>query len=199
MNNFYTTSQLGPSQSLTPEGFLIVKDAVLARTGLQIYSDREVPIRGDSDGRVIITRDEEEVFRPETIASLNGKPVTLDHPMMDVTPDNYNKIAVGHVINPRRGAGILDNVLLGDLIITSRDAIGIIRDNLARELSVGYDAEYVEDGVGRGKQKNIIANHVAIVADGRCGPLCRIGDRQIFKDSVIKPKAKKKVHFHIHL
>jgi hypothetical protein len=180
MSDFLTTERLGPQQSLTPEGFLIIRAVPLARTGPQLYSDQEIPIRGDARGQIVIDREPDEVFSPATIASLNGKPVTLDHPEDDVSPENYSEYAVGHVINPRRGSNARDNLLYGDLVITDPEAIEAIRSKDVREVSVGYRANYEQTGPGRGRQTNIIANHLALVADGRCGPACRIGDKAYF-------------------
>lgn len=173
---FHVTERFGPQQAATHEGFLVVHDVPLARTGTQLYSDREVPVRGDASGRVLIMRDEAEVFRPQTIASLQGKPITIDHPDEDVTPANWRDLAVGHVVNPRRGTGRLSHLLLGDLFVTCPRAIRAIRDGSLRGLSVGYESDYEDHGDGRGAQKNIVANHLALVEDGRCGPICRIGD-----------------------
>jgi hypothetical protein len=200
---FYTTEELGPSQSLTPEGFLVVRNAPLARTGHQLYSDKELPLTGDSDGHIIIERMPEEVFRDQTVYSFHGKPVTMDHPDTDVNPNNWRDLAVGYVLNPRRGDGVLNHLLLGDLVITDAKAIKAIRDRQLRELSAGYDAEYEQTEDGRGRQHNIIANHVALVSDGRCGVLCRIGDsawRVKTRDSAafIKP-APRRIHLHVHL
>ena len=178
--DFLTVERLGPMQSLSPEGFLIIRNVPLARTGPQLYSDQEIPIKGGADGRIVIDRFPDEVFRPATIASLNGKAVTLDHPDDDVTPENYSTLAVGHVIDPRRGLNALDNLLIGDLVITNPEAIKAIRSHEVREVSVGYKADYEETGLGRGKQRNIICNHLALVRDGRCGPICRIGDKAFF-------------------
>lgn len=178
--DFLTVERLGPMQSLTPEGFLIIRNVPLARTGPQLYSDQEIPIRGDASGRIIIDREPEEVFRPQTLASLNGKAVTLDHPDEDVTPENYKGLLVGTVINPRRGLNAIDNLLLGDLVIYDPAAIKAIRDKEVREVSVGYKADYEETGDARGRQRNIICNHLALVRDGRCGPVCRIGDKAFF-------------------
>jgi len=180
MTEFYVTEPLGPQQAFTPEGFLVVQNVPLARTGKQLYSDKEIPIKGDAQGKIIIDRDPEEVFRPATIASLQGKPITLDHPMDDVNPDNYNDLAVGHVINPRRGTGVFDHLLIGDLLIHNKKAIEAIRNKLLREVSVGYRADYEETGDARGRQRNILCNHLALVKDGRCGPTCRIGDKAYF-------------------
>jgi hypothetical protein len=178
--DFLTVERLGPMQSLTPEGFLVIRNVPLARTGPQLYSDQEIPIQGDAGGRIVIDRDPEEVFRPSTLSSLNGKAVTLDHPDDDVTPENFKALLVGTVINPRRGERVLDNLLLGDLIIYDPAAIKAIRDGDVREVSVGYKADYEETGIGRGRQRNIVCNHLALVQDGRCGPTCRIGDKAYF-------------------
>src|SRR5215470_16083495 len=180
MTGFYTTETLGPQQSLTPEGFLVVKNVPLARTGKQLYSDKEIPLKGDSQGKIVIDREPEEVFRPQTIASLQGKPITLDHPLEDVNPENYHDLAVGHVINPRRGEGVFDHLLLGDLLIHDKRAIQAIRNRMLRELSVGYKADYEETGDARGRQRNIMCNHLALVKDGRCGVVCRIGDKAYY-------------------
>ena len=180
MSDFLTVERLGPQQSLTPEGFLVIRAVPLARTGPQLYSSQEIPLRGDASGRVIIDRLPADVFAPSTIASLNGKPVTLDHPDDDVTPANYRNHAVGHVINPRRGLAASDHLLFGDLIITDPDAIEAIRNRDVREVSVGYKADYQQTGAGRGRQTDIICNHLALVQDGRCGPACRIGDRAFY-------------------
>lgn len=202
---FYTTEELGPTQSLTPEGFLVVRNAPLARTGHQLYSDKELPLTGDSDGHIIIERLPEEVFRDQTMHSFHGKPVTMDHPTTDVNPSNWKNLAVGYVINPRRGDGVLNHLLLGDLVITDADAIEAVRNHDLRELSAGYDAEYEQTADGKGRQRNIVANHVALVSDGRCGVLCRIGDSRSYAktrtcDSALPSKpASRRIHLHVHL
>jgi uncharacterized protein len=199
---FFTVESLGPSQGMTREGFLIAENVPLARTGSQLYHEKEIPIKGDSSGRVIISRDEDEVFKPSMIASLQGKPVVIDHPDQDVSPENYHDYAVGTVINPRRGVGLMDNLLLGDLIIYDQKAIKLIRDKELREVSVGYDSDYIEDGPGRGHQANILANHLALVREGRCGPVCRIGDGVYpgwrTRDSAYQ-RRKRTLHIHCHL
>jgi hypothetical protein len=199
---FYTTEELGPSQSLTPEGFLVVRNAPLARTGHQLYSEKALPLTGDSDGHIIIQRDTDEVFRDQTINSFHGKPITLDHPDEDVNPDNWKRYAVGYVMNPHRGDGVLNHLLLGDLVVTDARAIKAIRDRQFRELSAGYDAEYEQTTDGRGRQRNIVANHVALVKDGRCGVLCRIADSAVnirTRDSAAMIKRAPRIHLHIHL
>lgn len=198
---FFTTERLGPTQGMTKEGFLVAESVPLARTGAQLYHEKEIPIKGDSAGRVIINRDASEVFKPAMIASLQGKPIVIDHPDEDVTPENYKNMIVGTVINPRQGTGLMDNLLVGDLIIYDPKAIQMITDKVLREVSVGYDSDYIEDGPGRGHQANILANHLALVHEGRCGPICRIGDsvpRFPFRDSAYPVRRKRSLHIHCH-
>lgn len=169
------TKQISPRQSLTPEGFLLCEEVPLARTGWMIYAPGEIPITPGNDGLCHVYRGPDELFNEKTLASFQGKPVTLDHPTEDVTPENWKKLSVGIVLNPRQGTGDDVDVMLGDMLITDRNAIKEIQDGL-REVSNGYEADYEQTGEGEGKQHNIIGNHVALVKRGRCGPRCAIGD-----------------------
>ena len=156
---------------------MLIRDSIIARTGEQLYVAGEVPVSAGKDGLIRIDRSPEAVFDADTIASFNGKPVTLDHPDDDVNPDNWRQLAVGVVHDVRRGTGISDNFLLADLMITDRTAIKAIQDGI-RELSCGYSADYVESEPGRGMQTTIRGNHVALVSKGRCGASCAIGDKE---------------------
>ncbi|MFA9439412.1 DUF2213 domain-containing protein [Uliginosibacterium sp. sgz301328] len=174
---FFTTEKLGDRRELTPEGFLLCKGVAIARTGQQLYSSGEIPIEDTGNGEVRIQRDADEVFRDETIASFEGKPVTVTHPDEFVTPQNWNRLAVGVVQNVRRGDGISDDLLVADLLITSADAIEYVNRELP-ELSAGYEADYEQTEPGHGVQRNIIGNHVALVERGRAGPRCSILDHE---------------------
>lgn len=171
----YTTEKLGKKQSLTPEGFLLCEEVPIARTGTLLYGDGETPVEAGKDGIVKIHRDENEVFRKETLASFEGKPVTNDHPDKNVDPENFKEHVVGIVQNVRRGEGADNDLMLADLIIHDKDAIDSVRDG-KREVSCGYDADYEQIEAGRGRQLNIMGNHVALVENGRCGSRCAIQD-----------------------
>lgn len=179
---YHTTAQIGPKRHLRPDGFLMCMDVPLARIGEQIYGPYETPIQPrHGDEYVRIQRDPDEVFRAETIASAVGVPVTITHPReMEVTPDTYKELTVGHVLNPRRGSGGDSDYLFGDLLIGDKGAIELIERGL-REVSCGYSCDYDEigdEGSGVGRQRNIVINHLALVEKGRCGPGCAIGDHQ---------------------
>ncbi len=180
---FYTTEQIGAKRGFTPEGFLVCYDVPLARVGTQLYMDGEIPtIEAGPDGLIRVERPEDEVFRSETIASFNGKVVVVEHPVdeeegpLDVNPQNWREFTVGSVQNPRRGTGVDIDVMLGDLVIYDPEAISLVQTGRKREVSCGYDAEYIEVARGQAVQRNIVGNHVALVDHGRCGPLCAIRD-----------------------
>jgi len=174
---FYTTSKLSENIRETPEGFLVCLAVPIARTGEMTYGRGETPLECDESGCVIISRDAAEVFRPETIASFEGKAVTIAHPDDFVSPDNWGKLAKGILQNVRRGEGANANDLVADLLITDGVAIGLVKNGL-REVSCGYEAEYVQTGLGRGIQRQIVGNHLALVDQGRAGSSYAINDHK---------------------
>lgn len=175
---FLTREKISAKREKTPEGFLLCRDVVVARTGTQLYGPGEVPVAPGPDGQIRILREEAEVFRPATMASANGKDLTVDHPEDDVCPANWRELSHGIWLHSRRGTGDDADTMIMDLIAKSDEAIEMI-ENGTPEVSVGYDAEYEEIGPGQGRQKNIVINHIALVDSGRCGPRCSIGDRAL--------------------
>jgi len=181
---FYTTEDLGAKRSVTPEGFLVCQDVPIARTGVQLYlqdemkdEDGNAMVEGGPDGLVRVERLPEQVFRPETIASFEGKAVTVEHPEDFVNPSNWQQLAIGTVQNVRRGEGLQDDLLIADLVITDQGAIAYVNKSLP-EVSAGYDAHYEQTEPGRGVQRDIVGNHVALVERGRAGPRCSIQDQE---------------------
>ena len=199
-DQFYTVEKLGPKQSKTHEGFLLCEEVPLARTGVMLYAAVEIPnIEPAPDGIIKISRNDEDVFAADTVTSANGKPVTNDHPDYDVDPTNWNDLAIGVCMNVRRGTGLMDDLLLGDLLITNKDGIDLIESG-KREISLGYTADIEETGPGEAVQKNIIINHIALVENGRCGRRCAIADKATDQEKTTmkmtnKRKAKLKDRF----
>lgn len=172
---FYTTEKVSPRKSITPEGFLLCEGVPIARTGTQFYAAEEVPIESQG-GIVTINRTDEEVFNPTTLASFEGKSVTIDHPQEFVNPSNWRALTTGITQNVRRGIGVESDLLLADLLLTAQEAIDEVNKGTI-EISCGYDTNYVQDAPGVGRQTNIIGNHVAIVKRGRAGSRCSIRDK----------------------
>jgi len=192
---FFTVQKLGPKRSLTPEGFLLCEEVPVARTGEMLYGPGEVPVDPGPDGLIRISRTAEEVFRDATQASCMGKDVTLDHPDDFVQPSNFAMLTQGVMLNPRRGTGLADDLLVADLLIKHPASIKAVQEDEIEEVSLGYEADYEQVSPGRGVQRNIVVNHVALVERGRCGPRCAIGDKEPedMKKFDSKPKGKRTV------
>ncbi len=182
--SFYTVEQLGPQRRKTPEGYTICVGVPIARTGDQLYTAGEIGLPGDPKKVIRVQRLPEDVFRPETIASFEGKDCLLDHPADGklVSPQTWRDLTCGGVQNCRQGEGDQDNLLLADLVVKDPKAIEAV-DKVGPgsriEVSAGYDADYEDMGDGVARQHNITGNHVALLLDarGRCGPVCAVGDR----------------------
>lgn len=168
---------------VTQDGFVIAARSVLARTGIQTYRASELGLHKvmdiAADAELRLHRPVDEVFAPESVASFNRVPLTLDHPSeMLVTTDNWSRVAKGEVCDAAQDG----EFLMGTVIIRSRDAIEAVNRGVV-ELSAGYRFELdltagvTSDGaVYDGVQRRIRGNHVAIVDVARCGSACRIGD-----------------------
>jgi hypothetical protein len=181
VKKYYSTAQLSDRISETPEGFLICEGVPITRAGDLMYNPGETPVT-PGKGSTVISRTVEDIHDPATIASFEGKPVTINHPDDFVTPENWRELAVGVVQNVRPGEGEDSDKLLADLLITDFEAIAAVKSKRLREVSCGYEAEYVEEAPGRGRQEGIIGNHVALVTSGRCGSECAIFDHAPSKE-----------------
>lgn len=169
----YYGTKISPNQLETGEGFLICKNVPIARTGDMDYMASELGLDGDKI--ITVHRAPEDVFSPAALASFEGKPVTSDHPPALVTPEDVLMYERGHAQNVRRGTGEFSDYVLADLHIHDGELIREIRDG-KREISCGYECEYLDNGDGTYSQKNIIGNHVAVVDAGRAGHKAAILD-----------------------
>lgn len=120
----YYGDRFSPHMTRTPEGYLICHDVPIARTGTQQYMPKELGLEGE--GLITVFRNENEVFKPAAVASFEGKPVTDNHPPVDVMPDNYSIYTKGVVQNVRRGNGDQQDKILADLIIYDANLISEI-------------------------------------------------------------------------
>ncbi|WP_103594940.1 DUF2213 domain-containing protein [Campylobacter concisus] len=158
---------------INDDGYIITK-AKMASIQPMEYLGEEI---GRTSGKVYkVFRDEKEVFSPETIKSFEGKPLTLTHPDDDVTAKNWKDTAIGHIQNVRREG----DFLVGDAYINDEIAIKIIKEQGIKEVSCGYDSKLIERD-GKIWQTNIRGNHLAVVAEGRAGKDCKLGDSKRIK------------------
>lgn len=180
MAKYYTTSKLSEHISETPEGFLLCLSVPIARTGWMKYGPKECPLEAGDDGFVHVYRSAEQVFRPETVASFEGKDITVKHPEDFVDPDNWSTLSKGVAMNIRKAKEADDDgeeSLLADFLIKEALTIKMVKAGL-REVSCGYEAEYEQTGPGKGIQTNIVGNHIALVEEGRAGSTYAINDEK---------------------
>lgn len=179
---------ISPNQLETGEGFLICKNVPIARTGTQDYLGSELGLSDrESEQIIAVVRPPDEVFSEATLASFEGKPVTNDHPPGLIGPDEVKTYEMGHAQNIRRGTGEWKDYMIADLHIHDRDLIDAIQ-NGKREISCGYECDYVKNEDGTYSQKNIRGNHVAVVDRGRAGKRAAILDSD--KKEAKKPERK---------
>lgn len=164
-------------------GFL-VDTPVVARVGVQSYF-----LPDGSERREF--RPASEVFKPDSLASYQGKPITLGHVFVNV--DNAKQVVVGSVSG---SAMRQDSNVVVPLTVYDKESIEKAKSGVAGELSVGYSTvdvetpgwgsnetgEYKLDGEYDSQddipsdwvrfdalQTNIVVNHVAMVYKGRAG------------------------------
>lgn len=174
------------SMELDNNGFLRIKDARVARTGVLRY------LSGNE------YRDAKEVFSEEHMNSLDGLPLTNDHPPALLNSLTASRYQVGSMSNPRQDSN--GTHILADILVTDAKAIREIQNGKS-ELSMGYVSNDIPNiGVFDGlsyqtEQTALMGNHLAIVKQGRCGSSCRM-DNAINLDeldgvTILETKAEK--------
>lgn len=153
----------------TDEGFL---DAVVypTRAGVFKYFDGVKVIKE--------LRPPDEVFKEDSLKSLENKPHTNDHPPAMLTSKNTKKYSTGHVYGNHTKSD--DGVhTIARVLVTDEDAIQHINAGKV-EVSCGYTCDVAdESGVYDGEaydrvQRNIKYNHLASVPRGRAGNGARV-------------------------
>jgi hypothetical protein len=78
-------------------------------------------------------------------------------------------------------------LLIVDVLVKDKDTIAKVQDGL-RQISLGYNANYIQLAPGKGRQRNIIVNHVALVDQGRCGLRCAVQDEMTEEEKMDEAK-----------
>lgn len=180
----------------TADGYLTATPRV-ARTGIQVYSGAEMG-RPQMD-RVLVYRPEDEVFHKDALASMTHRPMTNDHPPVQVTAANWKEHAVGQLGDSALRDGEFVRI---PMVMMDSNAIKDF-DSGKRELSFGYscDVEWTEGVTKDGQtydaiQRGIRGNHLALVDAARGGEKLRIGDSALdgiaFADTGLQPDGKKR-------
>ena len=171
----YYGSKISNNITELSDGCLLCSNVPIARTGVYKYLREELGL--DGSGIVDVYRTEDQVFSDAAIASFEGKAFTDTHPSVDVDVNNWSIYAKGDIRNVRRGKGDFSNCLVADIIVRDPVVIDEIKSGVKREISSGYECEYVEEN-GKIYQRNIRGNHVALVQAGRAGSQVKIYDEK---------------------
>ncbi len=118
----------------------------------------------------------EEVFHPDSLASLAGVPVIdiVDHTGL-VTPTTWRKVSLGHTESIHEDS---NHWIAATLVVEDAETLDMIENGERTELSCGYvSRNEVNPGVWKGQpydviQRGIRYNHVALCPPnkGRSGP-----------------------------
>ena len=169
-------------KAIFDENGFLVDTPIVARVGVQTYYLPDGTERREF-------RPASEVFKTDSLASYQGKPITLGH--VFVNSDNAKEVVVGAVSGSAMREG--SNVIV-PLTVYDRESIEKAKNGIAGELSVGYSTvdveskgwgsnetgEYKLDGEYQSQdeipsdwvrfdalQTEIKVNHVALVYKGR--------------------------------
>lgn len=156
----------------TQEGYIITRARAL-RTGIQEYHSSELGLIGDRIVKVM--RPEASIKDANSLTSIAHVPITIGHPDVMVTSENWKDYAVGEVSTKAQWDG---EFIALDIMLKDKAAIDAV-DSGTVELSAGYVAAM--DAAPAGSEYDFIMgppmyNHLAIVDKARAGSQARIGD-----------------------
>ena len=165
---------------------LAVKDAILARSGIYLYSREDVMQMG------LKPKADKPVYREYRPAGVLVEakdkfalvPVTKDHPPVDITADNYHEYASGVTGGPVEIVPLPDGEigLKGKIAFFTSSAYDHYMSG-SRETSAGYAKKIVySDDPGKDGFDWVLTgitsvNHEAILPSGRGGSEVRVMDR----------------------
>lgn len=167
-------------------GFLHVDLSPLTRVQVAPYRGCEIP-GWESLGLDAMKvykgyRSAEELTKPDTIKSMNGIPIQLDH-----NPDYADAPAKQTRVGSTGDKAHFDEpFLFNSLHIMDKVAIDRINDGSMRELSLAYRyrPDFTKGKAPNGEDydfvmRDINANHLALVEQGRCGDQVLVYDSQM--------------------
>lgn len=164
------------AQSVDINGFVEIKGNPISKTGVYPYLGREIGA-SEPDRIYKVYRPEEELSSQDTIDSFKLMPLVDEHAML-------GDEASGFTPAERKGVqGVIGEdvyfdapYLRGNIKVYSESAKGLVKSGTKRELSPGYRFKLdMTPGTFNGEaydaiQREIRANHLALVTEGRTGP-----------------------------
>ncbi len=160
----------------TDEGYLKAIPRI-CRTGIQLYGGDECGV--PEKPLVRVYRPEDQVFKTATMHGYARLPITLNHPNVMVSSDNWKDYAVGETGDEVTRDGTTVRV---PFMLRDAKAVAAFKQGV-NQLSVGYvcDLKWQDGKTTAGEaydaiQTNIRPNHLAVVPAARGGPTLVIGD-----------------------
>lgn len=167
-------------RSLSADGHMHVAVSNISKAAVNPYVGREIPnwegLGLDPDKIYKLLRDPDELAKAAD--TFNGKPILMTHRGVN-SKDHPYEITIGSTGTD----AVFDAPFLkNSLVLWPQSGIDVVESGDQREISCGY--RYTADmtpGVYEGQSydgvmRDIIANHVAIVKEGRAGRDVVVGD-----------------------
>lgn len=167
--------------------YWFIKNNPLSKVGIYPYLGQQISSDLEPDKIYQVLRPEEELSKPETIASLNLIPLVNEHEMLGENFTPAEKKGTHGVTGDN--AAFNNGLLSNDLKIFSESLKQEIQ-NGKKELSAGYFCNYdLTPGEYNGQhydavQRDIKFNHIALVEEGRMGHDVRVMDSKITYDTI---------------
>ena len=146
----------------TPQGGLRL-DAAITRVGVLTYQD--------SAGKAWREyKPAEEVFKADSLATLEGAPVTELHPPKMVDASTWKTVSVGHLVGAPRRDG---DLVVASVVVQDSGVAGRVEARELHDVSAGYTCrvDWTAGVTPEGEQydavqRDIIYNHAALGPEG---------------------------------
>ena len=146
---FVTTIKLSENIDYEKDtGYLYCSKVVFGNVGVQLYRDTELNL-GSNGKKINVRREAQDIFDTDSLKTLIGKPITIDHPDEFVNSKNAKNLVKGTVLSVWQDS---DN-MVGDIVIYDEYLIDLVAPedengvrHLSkdfRDLSLGYNARLV--------------------------------------------------------
>lgn len=178
--------------------FWYIKDNPLSKVGVFPYLGKTISDELEPNKVYYVLRPEEELSKEDTLETFKLIPIVDDHTMLGNKEGMQPAEEKG--VHGTIGTDVYykDGIIYGDLKIFSESLKEEI-ENGKKELSMGYFCDYeLKDGEYEGQpyqaiQRNIRANHIALVQEGRMGADVRVLDHKITFDEIKEIKKMEEI------
>lgn len=174
----------------TAEPFILQKDVILCRSGIQLYHKSEVASLITEDNKPAVEKEWYREYRPAAVVvkaqeKCKSLPVTKEHPIDWVTSENFPQLAGGVTSNDisivaLKGESEGEIGIQSNLTFFTQELFNYYLDN--KEVSLGYTCKkhFVDNPEEVGYDilldEIVTVNHVAITRAGRGGSSVSIID-----------------------